>query len=606
MTTEAVEKRPMEEGKVYMYGTEEWQLFPPVENTVVEFEARGSEAEDAELVWCAMLFTKVQERESGDVFCEGRFLGAENEYAQKKYANLINRRGQVVHFCKKSPCDVGDEGVAAHSLRGRWWYPNKYEGSFLKAWGSAVLKEFIETGDIKTRRIDPEKEGGLPEKPLTGKPKRRREGGDPTPKSGPGLGRGGGARRRKPAKPDPEEKDLGQVAALRDRLKGLRRRMDGIAPEGDKEVVDVASSGEDGYPPEESFSALVASGLNTGDQMNPWNSHLGYGHPMVKCEDTKDGILNKRRKRKSLAAAALEKKRTTSQLLAIAEQREVVSKEDQRRKKKRKKGGSEKAKAVVRLLRGKKRKKKDEDPSDNGSSSDEETSSGDSSTESDPLAPLLKKSLKSPGRVLRMLVEHATQVLDQSSLVETSDANPVTGGVKMARYFNLLIRPYHATSSRDMKELHHLAICLDELRSGRLGALGDSLASRLAIHSAVNEGGWKAAQFLELHPLEPTQSAPTSLLLQARKHAHVVAKSQGDGGPSRWQKPGGQGWQKGDYTEKGKGKGGKGKGQKGRGWKGDQSSWWQGGNQWSDKTSWWDKEKDKKTKEKEDAKKAEK
>jgi len=94
-----------------------------------------------------------------------------------------------------------------------------------------------------------------------------------------------------------------------------------------------------------------------------------------------------------------------------------------------------------------------------------------------------------------MLVDH--------SLVSTGGGR-MTARVKLTSYFNLVIRPYHQSSSRDMKELHHLAVALDELRGGQLGQLGDSLAARfLATHTAVNEGHWRSAQFLEIHPLEP-------------------------------------------------------------------------------------------------------
>ena len=73
----------------------------------------------------------------------------------------------------------------------------------------------------------------------------------------------------------------------------------------------------------------------------------------------------------------------------------------------------------------------------------------------------------------------------------------------MTSYFNLMIRPYHQSTSRDMKELHLLAVAIDELRGGRLGQLGDTLAARfLAIHTAVNEGHWRSAQFLETRVLQ--------------------------------------------------------------------------------------------------------
>jgi hypothetical protein len=57
-------------------------------------------------------------------------------------------------------------------------------------------------------------------------------------------------------------------------------------------------------------------------------------------------------------------------------------------------------------------------------------------------------------------------------VVETEKDQQVTGGIKISTYFNLLVRPYHSPASRDMKEMSHLAVCLDELRSGQLGKLG--------------------------------------------------------------------------------------------------------------------------------------
>ena len=136
--------------------------------------------------------------------------------------------------------------------------------------------------------------------------------------------------------------------------------------------------------------------------------------------------------------------------------------------------------------------------------------------------------------------------------------------------------------------------------------LGDSLASRIPCHPLGGERGrLEGGAVLGAASLEPTASAPTSLLLQARKHANVVAKSQGNEGYNRWQRPGGQ-WQKQDDQERGKGKGGKGKGKKGKGWKGQGSQWWQGSGNWENRDSWWDKEKDKKGRKEEEAKKAEK
>lgn len=613
MAEGAEEEEKIEEGKVYSVGDPAWKNFPPKEGCVVEFEALGEDGdEETRLVWCAMLCLELRGLPTGDFLCAGRFLGAESDAARKRFGNLINRRGQVVHFCPKNPCDLDDEqvldGVAAHSKRGRFWPADKFPAEYLLSWGNQVLKEYVETGKIK-RRTKGQEGPSEPEEPAAERSERKDEKKKKKRKEPPGEKDPekpkGGERPRRKKRPEKEDQDLGMVSSLRAKLRGLRQRMDGGNHSSSRDVVAVESS-EDGSSDHQDYtSALVESALNTGEMMNPRLSRMDFGHRSVKLEDTRGGTLRKMKDRSKKVLATGDQRRTSGQLLAIAEQREAAQQES-RRKKKDRRSGSSRAKAVVRLLKGKRKKKKDEDPSDDGGSSDGSSSSEESSSESEPLAPLLRRSRKSPGKVLKLLVEHAQQALDQSALVETSESNPVTGGVKMATYFNLLIRPYHPTTSRDMKELHHLAICLDELRSGRLGMLGDSLASRfLAIHSAVNEGGWKAAQFLELHPLEPTASAPTSLLLQARKHANVVAKSQGNEGYNRWQRPGGQ-WQRQEDQEKGKGKGGKGKGKKGRGWKGQGSQWWQGSGNWENKDSWWGKEKERKGRKEEEAKKAEK
>ena len=203
-----------------------------------------------------------------------------------------------------------------------------------------------------------------------------------------------------------------------------------------QEVVAVESS-EDGSSDRQDYtSALVESALNTGEMMNPGLSRMDFGHRSVKLEDTRDGTLKKVKHRSKRSQATGDQRRTSGQLLAIAEQREAALKESRKKKKKDRRSGSSRAKAVVRLLKGKRKRKKDEDPSEDGGSSDEGSSSEESSSESEPLAPLLRRSRKSPGKVLKLLVEHAQQALDQSALVETSESNPVTGGVKMATYFN--------------------------------------------------------------------------------------------------------------------------------------------------------------------------
>lgn len=139
--------------------------------------------------------------------------------------------------------------------------------------------------------------------------------------------------------------------------------------------------------------------------------------------------------------------------------------------------------------RGRKRKRIGHGGGDSPSSSDSDGSRRSSpdreeseSSSTELLAPLQKRSSKKPGAVLKMLVHHAKTTLDQSSVVGTEKDQQVTGGIKISTYFNLLVRPYHSPASKDIKEMNHLAVCLDELRSGQLGRLGDSLSSRFDPH----------------------------------------------------------------------------------------------------------------------------
>ena len=278
-----------------------------------------------------------------------------------------------------------------------------------------------------------------------------------------------------------------------------------------------------------------------------------------------------------------------SRLLAVAEQQEKQKKV--RREKERKKGRGKRSsgvRALVRLLEKKETKKKSKGgggPSES-SSSPESSSYEDeeSSSESDLKAPLQRKSAKSPGSVMKMLVHHCQEALDQSSAVAVEEKSAVTSGVKLVTYFNLLVRPHFPSTSRDMKEMYMLAVALDLLRCGKLQEVGDALASRfLAVHCAASEGNWSAAKFLEMYPLEVMQSAPTELLLKARKHHRLIQKSQGVEQNS-WTprfNPGGNWKGGGKDEEKGKGKGKKGKGR-------GQQQYWQkdSWNQWQNRRYW--------------------
>ncbi len=594
----------VEEGRECKASEDAWASFKIQPGEILEFQVPGvgEQPLSPDDSWAALCVTEIVTNESGEDLVKGRCLGAADEGVRKELAIQINRKGLGVHLCRADPCDyVGDPG-AVHVRRVRWWQAVSFRGDYLTSWGNMVLEDFVKGGvgeedppapapktppEPKRRRPAGEKKApaSRAKKPKVDEPlEERPEEGRGRKKTKPEVG-------RRPVRPGGAKGVAEQVAKLRARLRSVRDGMEAGMGAG-TEVIEVESE-EDGMLGPEDFDFAAPSslpGLTTGDHLDPLRSQLAVHHQVVKQEDTKHGISNKKRVKKKIRKAS--KGGATHQLLAMAEQRERKDLEEKKKKSRKSEGSGGKVKA-------------DEDPSDGDGSSEE--SSEEESTESEALPPLQKKSRKKPGQILRMLTTHAQEELDQSALIDVEASRAITGGVKLATYLNLLIRPYHPTTSRDMKELHHLAICLDELRGGRLAALGDSLAARfLAIHSAVNEGGWRAAQYLELHPLEAPQSAPTSLLLEAKKHAKVVARAQGaDYGGRGWHRQGG-GWQKEDGGEKGKGKGKTGRGGKGkwnqRNW-GDSQGW--GGN--PDKGNWWDKNQERKQKEDpKDGKKAEK
>lgn len=110
----------------------------------------------------------------------------------------------------------------------------------------------------------------------------------------------------------------------------------------------------------------------------------------------------------------------------------------------------------------------------------------------------------------------------------------------------------------------------------------------------MSEGTWRSAQYPEMHPLDAATPAPVPLLLEARKHAKLVDKSQRQedyrGGKGNWKYQERNRWNQDDWS-KGKGdKGKKGKG-KGRGkgqWSQPQGGW----DNYNQHGGWWNKQRE--------------
>ena len=136
-----------------------------------------------------------------------------------------------------------------------------------------------------------------------------------------------------------------------------------------------------------------------------------------------------------------------------------------------------------------------------------------------------------PGSVLRMLVDHAREKLDQTAKVAVSrrDDEDATSGVRLTSYYSLVVRAQLPAGAPQLRELHLLAHGLDLLRGGELDTLGDVLASRfVSLHQAGLDGNWNAAKHLEMIPFEESSAAGAAIVLQARKHAKLAAQVAGN------------------------------------------------------------------------------
>lgn len=623
---------------------EEWLTSDVKVGCVMEFMTLGFDFPETEEAHGALLVTGVEPRDERGLIVHGRLVGSSREVITTQLSLLINRRDFPLHLCGGEPCPAQNAGLMVHVGAVRCYEREGFAASYMKTWGKLVLKEYGETGEVKTRR---KKTIPLTFKPKAASKKPSKEEAKAPEKGEDGKGKGGKdkRRRRKPKEKDgkdgKEEKDFpdpGDSAALRKKLQALKNRASGgkaveeeagekDGPETDEkeEVESVDSSTSESSP------AVATPKLSTGTQLVKPSGQLA-----IMDKPSGEPELTERLGRDRRRDSKRHKGEAEAQLLALAAQKskdQEAEKKLRREEKKRKDRGRKERDSVKESRKKKKKRKKDKkkkkkkrkgggggpsSPSSESSRSESEEDDSMESSSSSLLAPLQKKSKQDPGAVLQLLLKHAKQLMDQDAAVDTAASSGVLGGVRMTSYFSLLLRPYYSTASRDMKELFLLATAIDELRQGRLGSLGDSLASRfIAIQTAMSDGSWRSAQFLEMHPLENTSPAPMPLLLQARKHAKVVDRSlRVDDGGRRGNWRGQDNRNQWQNEEKGKGKGGKGKGQGKKGKGKGKNSWgsgYQGGgwNNWNGQGNanqdWWNSKKDgkdgKDTSKKEDQKK---
>ena len=585
-----------QEGKEIETGTAEWAAMSPEAGQILEVDTERTSASVGAPGWAAFFIVEVANESDGSFLISARFMGAEDKAVKKELSSKFVRGGRI-HLCLSRPCIESRPLEALHVTKVRLWrwesfketdYLNRNIAHTVQRWQDELAGRAKEP-----RRKDPpalkEGEGVKPMKKRGERPKKDH--------GGPPVGSG--------ITPEMKEK-------LRSKLGDIRRKVRHTAGE----------PGLDGSEPEEGLPVVASSEASSCDYVptSP-EEHPGLktGTAMV---PTATGVLatagappGKSKKKKDDHGAKVTKGATTKSLSGqlIARALAATEKRREQRRKRKKKSKSSGSSALVSLLgkiltkekseKDKKSKKKKEkkkkrrtlrdgvivscsSTSTELSSFDEKTSDSDSDLE----APMKRKSRDHPGSVLSMLTEHIRDVMEQASLTDLPlELQQVTGGVKVASYFALHVKPHFPGYARELREMFTLAATLDLLRSGDVARVGDSLAARfMAIHQAMLDQGWTTARHMELHNMDEPSSATASIVLASRKHSRLVEKVQGKGW-NNWNQWGarGKGKAKGDWSAHGDAKGEKGKGKKGK-FKTKQKD-----AGWERKVQDWDKSKDK-------------
>ena len=350
-------------------------------------------------------------------------------------------------------------------------------------------------------------------------------------------------------------------AALKEKLAKLRERLTGT-----RGLVEDAFAEEDEDGSEE--SVVPVDSESPQDELDTGTALVARSSKKKRKAEARDGVP-----RRTAAMRALEDTNVGLSSLPQAQlvQQALAAGSGSKKEKKQKEGQAahELARILNRTLKKKDKRKKDKkdkekkkkkkkkkgkgssDPSSSsGAMSSWETSSNgssnkelqkSSSSDEEYEAPLRKRAKNKPGSILSLLVEHARDQLDQSSMVGLPDreSKSLTDGIQLTSYFQILLKSKLTGAMAQQREMYHLAVCMDLLRQGKLSGVGDALAARfLYLHQSVLDGNWTAARHMELYPLEESSAAGTSIILQTRRHAKLAAKAQGlDVEGSRWKGP---------------------------------------------------------------------
>ena len=618
-------------------GDGNWELLEIVRGSIIEVPLSSTSEVFPEGVVARFLVLQVSMTVDRTVIAEVRSLGCGDAATDAAFISRFNRKHGRLHICVSKPCTHGELENILHISALTVWTCHWGDCPVLTSVQRRAVRRYLSGAEEEEE--DPPGDGGVGPGGK-GKPKRkpsgtkRPRGGVPSrPLKRPSavlVPRGDGKEGKEKVKKDRrgatiEGEDIPEESKrrLKESLASLKRRLTGTHGAAEEDFPDPIEDGSDASPvPVDSSSERDA--LVTGTSMKKADSQEKK-KKRKKKEKPREKVRDKRksgRDRTSAAMLALEDSNAGMLRGAqsqLARQALVVSTEQRcERKSKGDKASVELARILTKSLRrsGKKRKKEKKDKRKKskkkkrgGGSSSPSSSSGEMSSSSrsssgsqedkesdseDELEPPLKRKARSrPGSVLAMLVEHAKEQLDQSSLVGVPDGQEpkVTQGVKLASYFQILLKAKMAGAMPQQREMHHLSICMDLLRQGKLSAVGDALAARfLCLHQSVLDGNWTAARHMELYPLEESSAAGASIILKTRKHAKLALKAQGYevGGYGKGYGRGAKGRGKYDYVNpEGGEKGKKGKAAKGKGRGPGKGPWWKDGqgkgDEWKEK-----------------------
>lgn len=595
-----------------------WSALSPTRGQVIEVFLARSTFRDPVEHWASFVILKVSNWIDGSLALECKHLGCTNNSYDAELDRAFNDAPYFIHLCLSEPCvapdmDGVDTSQGLHATRVRLWDMSAFmrDQVYVTAERLALADRWLkEAGETRAPRKAKAKPGA-PAGPGRRKPAAKDPGA--APKRGPG--------RRAPAEKEPRppalrktKEDDQKRQELRQRLKETRERLQGKVKESE-EVEEIPGSDV------ESRGSEVSSTIDSGYAEDEGLINGMNVEPKLKKKEKARTSGDPRRPLKSRDSNQLALKDITTSSLSgqlVRKALEVTSKrKEDKRQKRTKKGKSRSTKlteTLVKLLTGKeihsdkKRKKRKKRRLEDGtivssspSCSDysEEEASEKASPDAELEAPMQKKSRDNPGSVLRLLVDHIRQQMDQTALLECgSESGSLTSGIKVMSHFNLFVKPSYPHHLRELRELHHLSISIDQLRSGDVASLGDTLAARyMAIHQSLVDASWSTARHMELHPMEDSSAAGHATVLATRKHARLVSKAvgalplsgaSGIAGKGRAGRGKGE-WSYGDNRDEGKGNAkGRGKGKKGKGkWGGNQ------GVSWEKTQRDWEKNKDK-------------